>query len=153
MLSHRSQVVARRIGEADMREVHWEDDILRVRAFGQVTSKALLQGARELTADPRYDSLQFIVVDFLDADLSTSSFLGIVDDLLAVLIGSSYANANVRIAVIAQDHHILDLTEALGRFKSEPMPQIFAFCTRASVAEWIAQQPRLNKPPMRFRPR
>lgn len=135
-----------------MREVHWEEQTLRVRAFGHVTAAALLEAARALTSDSRYDGLQFIEVDFLDVERTATSLLDVVDDLLAILIGSSYSNANVRLAVIAQDQHIVDLAEALIRFRSATLPQLCIFSDRAAAAEWIAQQPRLSRPSMRLRP-
>lgn len=136
-----------------MRELQWTDRTLRVRAFGPIATEAVLDAAHSVTADTRYDGLRFVVADFLDAIWSDASFLSVLEDLLAILIGASASNPNIRIAVIAQDPYIVELADALMRFTSDALPPIRTFADRASAQHWIDNQPYRSRPSLRYRPR
>lgn len=135
-----------------MRELHWDGSTLRIRVFGAFTKRSLVDAVSALTADTRYDALQFVVADFLEAEAHEFDLVSVMEDLLAVLLGASVTNPNIRIAVIASEQAVIEVTEALARFQSPLMPEIRAFRDRISAARWVSEQPRLSRPPMRFRP-
>ncbi len=134
-----------------MREVRWDGHTLWVRAFGRFTGRALIDATGAITADSRYDALQFLVVDFLAAEASESGLAKVVDDLLAILIGASFSNPNIRICVIARDQCILRLFESVIQQQSALLPEIRAFDDLTSATDWISEQPRLSRPSGRFR--
>lgn len=136
-----------------MRDVRWADGTLHVRAYGAIAKAALVDAVRSLTADTRYDSVRFVVADFLDAELSEFSFLGVLEDVLVVLLGASRMNRRVRIAVVSRDPYIVELAHALVGFASDCLPSIDTFEDRRSVSAWIDRQPMRTFPSMRFRPR
>jgi hypothetical protein len=136
-----------------MREVTWNSHALTVRVYGASGTTTVLEGMSKLTADTRFDRLQFIVVDFLDAEWSDTCFDGILDDLAAILIGSSYSNPNIRAAIVTNDPHIQRLVATLAERVGDAPPKLQLFSDRASAADWIAGQPRSSRPSMRFRPR
>lgn len=136
-----------------MRDEQWKDRTLSVRVHGTVTRDAVVQAVRAITSDSRYDAVHFVLADFLDAEWSDSSFLVIMEDVLATLIGASYSNPNVRFAVITHDPYIVELADALARFEPNRLLPIRTFTCRESATAWLAEQPYRNRPSMRFRPR
>lgn len=136
-----------------MRQVTWNSHALTVRVYGASGTTTVLEGISKLTADTRFDSLQFIVVDFLDAEWIDTCFVDILDDLAAILIGSAYSNPNIRAAIVTNDPNIQRLVATLVERGGDASPKLQLFSDRASAADWIAGQPRLSRPSMRFRPR
>lgn len=134
-----------------MNELQWLGRTLRIRAYGAVSAKALLHVAREVTADTRYDQLQFLVADFLDADWSQTTLLDALEDLTVILIGASMSNRNIRIVVIAQDPYIVELGDAVARLTADGLLPIQIFSNRESAETWVKQQPQHSRPSTRFR--
>jgi len=139
--------------EIAVRDEQWKDRTLIVRVHGTVTKDAVVKAVRALTSDSRYDAVQFVLADFLDAEWSDSSFLEILEDVLATLIGASLSNPNVRFAVIAHDPYIVELADALARFEPNRLLPIRTFTCRESAMAWLAEQTYRSRPSMRFRPR
>lgn len=134
-----------------MRELDWDGRTLRVRVVGEVSKREIINAARSITADTRYDGLQFVIVDFLDAAVSDVRLLDVLDDLLVVLLGAFSSNPNVRIAVVARDPYIVDLANALVRFDHENLPPLRVFSDRPDAAMWISATPPLQRPAARYR--
>lgn len=133
-------------------ELDWSGRLLTVRASGRLTHDELLQGAREITADTRYDQLRSLVLDFLLVE-SSSAFMDAVEDLLVIMIGATASNPNVRIAVLSTDAHVVDLVAALNAEPTDQRPSLRAFADRVALHAWLAEGGTRNVPSMRFRPR
>lgn len=136
-----------------MRKLDWDGRTLRVQVWGEVAQTEIIRAARSITADARYDGLQFVIVDFLDAAVSNVSLLTALDDLLVVLLGAFSSNPNVRIAVVAHDPYIVELADALVRFDHENLPPLQVFSHRDDVAAWIEATPPLQRTMTRYRTR
>ena len=136
-----------------MREVDWTSSILTVRVSGRSSFDSVLEGVSSLTADTRFDSLRFIVVDFLDAEWEDSDFRHSLEDLLAIMIGAAVSNRQVRVAIITENESIRALVDVLEEHSQGMAPKLVAFFHRESVETWVAEHPRPSRPSMRFRPR
>jgi len=120
-------------------EVHWTEEILRVRVVERISGGAFLEAARSLAADARYKKLRFFVVDFLDARWREASLLDVLEELLPILLGASSGHHGAQIGVISRDPYIVELADAIVRFRSEEHPPVHVFVDRISADSWVTQ--------------
>lgn len=93
------------------------------RHFGHVTGQELLQAIRTTEADPRFDTLRYVINDFLECtglSVSQSEF----DDISAIDAGAAMSNPRIRIAVVATRPDVVAIARA---YANDP---ITAFDTR-----------------------
>lgn len=120
-------------------EIHWTEEILRVRVVERISSGALLEAARLLAADARYKKLRFFLVDFLDARWGEASLLDALEKLLPIFSSASSGHGGAQIGVISQDPYIVELADAIVRFRSEERPPVHVFVDRSSANGWVTQ--------------
>jgi hypothetical protein len=121
-------------------QVTWEPpNGFYARFTGWVTPDAAEQLAHEMTTDPRYDSLQYAIVDFTDAPGHTFRR----DDQIAIgnamveLIGAGFSNSQVREIAVTTDSRMLNFLETYARLTPRPFR---VFESLGAARRWLSGQ-------------
>lgn len=99
-------------------EVSWEqpNGVVK-RHFGQVTGRELMAAVVETEADPRFDTLRYVINDFRDCTGLSASATEI-EEIAAVDKAAAAINPNIRIAVVAT---LPDVVAAANAYANDPM--------------------------------
>lgn len=89
-------------------EIMWETGGVSKRFHGHVSDDELIQSLVQVESDPRFDSIRYVINDFLDVEGFTVSEDGV---LMASAIdrGAAQSNPHIRIAVVTTDSQIHEL--------------------------------------------
>ncbi|HEY5308427.1 MAG TPA: hypothetical protein VIK97_07965, partial [Casimicrobiaceae bacterium] len=90
--------------------------------------------SQEIAADPDFDTLRFIVVDFSGVKEHTIDE-ATLQDVAVIRIGSMATNPNVRIAMVTTDHGFAMLTQSAN---VDPFVGTHEVKVFATVALWRA---------------
>jgi hypothetical protein len=118
----------------------WGERDATTRFQGFVSAEDFLQEACELTTDPRFESMEFFVADFLDITGHAIDMPTVREDLAAQALGGLATNARYKIVVVADDQGIKAFTEKMRAMYKGGGPDIFLFKTRAGATQWMAGQ-------------
>ena len=117
-------------------EIAWEPRGVCKRYFGYVTDEELLQSLIKVESDHRFDTLRFVINDFLEVE----SFAVTEDNVLLIAAidkAASLTNPNIGIAIVATDMQIQALaklyaTSSLNVYPTEIFPSV------AEARAWIS---------------
>lgn len=113
------------------------------RFFGHLSEQEFLDATLAIESDPRFDSMQFAINDFLGVSSFAVSEKS-VRMLSAIDNGAALTNPNIRIAVVTTNPQV----EALAHIYAtayRPFP-VAVFPDLDAAHDWIAQTPRLDLP-------
>ncbi len=120
-------------------EIHWKPGGVVRRFFGHVTGSELLAVVVEIQADERFDSLHYVINDFLDV----SGFAltpNAIDEISAIDGAAAMTNSRIRVATVATAPAIVATST---QFANSPLnaylTRIFESMTNAM--EWLALPP------------
>jgi len=117
-------------------ELHWEDRGVVKRYFGQVSSEELLAPVVATEADKRFDTLRFVINDFLEA--KSIAFTQAAIDLIAAHdMGAAATNPNIKVAVVAAQPEVIDLVQRYMQVAVRAYPTSI-FSTMAEARAWVA---------------
>jgi hypothetical protein len=117
-------------------ELHWEDRGVVKRYFGHVSSEELLAPVVATEADERFDTLRFVINDFLEAK-SVAFTQGDIDAIAAHDMGAAATNPHIKVAVVAAQPEVIDLVQRYMQAAAQAYPtSIFSSMTEARA--WVA---------------
>ena len=117
-------------------ELHWEDRGVVKRYFGQVSSEELLAPVVATEADKRFDTLRFVINDFLEAK-SVAFTQADIDLIAAHDMGAAATNPNIKVAVVAAQPEVIDLVQRYMQAAVRAYPTSI-FSTMAEARAWVA---------------
>jgi hypothetical protein len=107
-----------------------------------VSGDEFVAASQEIAADPDFDTLRFIIVDFAGVREHTIDEAAL-QDVAVVRIGSIATNPNVRIALVTTDIGLATLTQSANVDPFVGTHEVKVFATVALAREWLQQQPAL----------
>lgn len=118
-------------------EIDWESSrgVYR-RLLNHVTGEEILESLLTIESDPRFDSLRYVINDFLaveDFDISEESVLM----MSAIDNAASASNPNISIAIVATDIQIQTLGKLYATSPLNAYPTK-VFLTISNARDWIS---------------
>jgi hypothetical protein len=113
----------------------WERHGLHQKFFGVITSPAFKQSVFEIYGDSRFDSLRYVITDFLDVqrfdvDLET------VVDVHTANIGARVSNPDILVAIVTTDPKIVSFGQLASNQDMKSYPTEI-FSTLDDARHWI----------------
>jgi hypothetical protein len=118
----------------------WDDNGVVWKYWGIVTGDELLESNQEIYGDARFDAMKYQVVDLT----AVERFDVNEDDMMVVAANDKAAarsNPNVRVAIVASDSTILQLSRIYGAATAATWKQRF-FETTAAARSWASAERR-----------
>ncbi len=116
-------------------ELIWEPRGVTKLFFGHVTADDLVQSVKSVHGDSRFDSLRFVINDFLGCkELSVTAEA--VDEISAVDGAAAMSNPNIAIAVVATAPAIVDLASQYAQSPMNAYPTRI-FPTQVEGRAWL----------------
>ncbi len=120
----------------------WEPRGVCTRFTGFVTADEYVRSAEDICADPRFDSLRFVIKDLLAMD-GHAIDPHAMEPIAAIRYGARYTNPNIHLILLTSDPRLSEL--------ADPHPESFlrglydtrAFAVEAAARAWLARQPAL----------
>jgi len=122
----------------------WERHGVVKRFTGFVSGTEFVESAQEIAADERFESLRFIINDFLSAEghgIDASA----LENIAVIRFGSMLTNPNIRVLVVTTHTEFTVLAEAAKAPALDGSHEARAFPTMALAREWLAKQCVLNQ--------
>lgn len=127
-------------GDGTMNQmISWESQGVVVTYSNQLHSKALARIVRDIQSDPHYDNLRYVIHD---CSLCTGADYS-VNDLLELAATDGVAartNLNVRVAMVATQPEIVDLTKTYLSFGLN-LHEVKMFSTIHEARMWVMTPP------------
>lgn len=95
-------------------DLRWEPHGVIKHFYGKVTDQDMMQSVIETESDPRFDSLHYVINDFLECTAYAVSG-NTVDQIAVIDRGASYTNSHIRIAVVSSAPEIISLATRYAR--------------------------------------
>lgn len=119
-------------------ELNWHPKGVTKHYFGWVTGEDLLRSLEQTEADEHFDSLRYVINDFLAIDgvLMETIHPELIEELAAIDKAASGMNPGIKIAIVATDPNVLNLAQAYvdSKFRSFPTR---LFSTLAEAKVWL----------------
>jgi hypothetical protein len=131
-------------------ENDWEAQGVVKRFFGFLRAEEFVKAAEEVAADPRFDSVRFVINDLLNVD-GNDICERTIDDVVSIHLGAGFSNPNVRIAFVTTDEQLGAVAGRIKQLLSKGPREIKIFPTIEQARKWLESQPALLNPI--FRPR
>lgn len=125
-------------------ELIWEPRGVVKRFTGKVSDQDMLQSVVESEVDRRFDSLRFVINDFLAIqDITTS--VQVVEEISAMDSGAAFSNPRIKVAVVTTSIDVISLATA---YINSPLNQYPTriFSTMAEARTWTASGRSEAKP-------
>jgi len=120
----------------------WEPHGVVMQFWHTVSGDEFVTASQEIAADPDFDTLRFIIVDFAGVKQHTIDEAAL-QDVAVVRIGSIATNPNVRIAMVTTDSAMATLTQSANVDPFVGTHEVRVFATLALAREWLQKQPAL----------
>ena len=117
----------------------WEPHGVVVQFWRTVSGDEFVRASQEIAADPDFDALRFIIVDFTGVSEHTIDEAAL-QDIAVVRIGSIATNPNVRIAMVTTDRGMATLTQSANVDPFVGTHEVKVFATVALARQWLQQQ-------------
>lgn len=133
-------------------EILWETGGVNKHFHGHVTDDELIQSLVQVESDPRFDSIRYVINDFLQVEDFTVSEDGV---LMASAIdrGAAQSNPHIRIAVVATDTQVHALAKLYAASPVNAYPTE-VFLNDCEARRWISatslQQGIRRAPPSKY---
>ncbi|MBI4692462.1 MAG: hypothetical protein HY749_00385 [Gammaproteobacteria bacterium] len=127
----------------------WEPHVATVRFTGFVSGAEFIAGARTLGADPRFDTLYYVVNDFSAVTDHAIDGPDILEELGAISLGSRWTNPRLRVLVVTTDERIRRFAEALSSAPYEETHAKHVFESCFELDEWL--RAALSQPSTKLR--
>lgn len=117
-------------------EIIWESPQSVVkRHFGHLTNDDVLAANIEIEADPRFDSLRYVINDFLGCSGATVSAPE-VEEVCAIDRSAAITNPKIKIAMVATCPEIVAAANAYASH-GLTLYQTRVFCCMADARAWL----------------
>jgi hypothetical protein len=117
-------------------EISWEppNGVIK-RHFGEVTGGEMLAAISKTEGDERFDTLRYVINDFLDCTGLTVSPMEIVE-IAAIDKAAAATNPNIRIAVVATHP---DVVVAANNYADDPFTiyKTRVFASLSAARSWL----------------
>lgn len=125
-------------------EVRWEARGAIKRFFGDVSGTDMIRPVVEIEADPRFDTLKYVINDFLAAT-SVSARTDDVDYVAAADAGAARTNPDILVAVVTTSPDVIAMTTQYTTSNLDIYP-LRLFETVADARGWIEAASGLTLP-------
>ena len=115
----------------------WESAGVCQKFWGVVTSPELSDSLRDVRDDPRFDSLQYVIKDYLDVEVFDVGLKTLVDGHALGMV-SKRTNPNIVVAVVATNPQIIESSKSASSYRLDSYPRRI-FPTIADAREWIKE--------------
>lgn len=119
-------------------ELVWQPSGVVKRFFGWVTGVDLIRSLEQSEADSRFDTLRYVINDFLDIDGIRMETIGpdLIEELAAIDHAAAGINPNIQIAIVAKDNNLSTLAQGYidSDLRSYPT-QLFS--TLSAAEAWL----------------
>lgn len=123
-------------------------DVVTFRFSGFVTVVEFLGGAMALNAHEDFESIRYIVNDFLDIDGHEIDTASVLEALAVNSIGAKRTNPDIRVVVVTEDDRIIAMAKAMSAQPYDDAHEVRHFPTMSAAQVWMATQPlRTTFPP------
>lgn len=117
-------------------EIRWEaPNGVYKKHTGFVGAEEFVRSTESLHADPRFDSLRYVINDGLELE-GTSVSEDSLDYLAALWLGGRYSNKDIRIAFLTTNETILGMIRRYQDSGVLPFP-VAAFSSLDEARSWI----------------
>lgn len=116
--------------------LHWEPRGVVKRYFGHVSREELIAPVVQTESDERFDTLRFVINDFLEAR-SVAFTEADIDDIAALDIGAAATNPRIRVAIVAVQPDVIALVQRYLDVAAGAYPTS-VFATLAEARAWVA---------------
>jgi len=123
--------------------IAWEPRGVVKHYFGFVSGAEFVRSVIEVTGSDRFDGLQFIINDFIDADdhsINQASF----EEIAAIRYGASITRSAIRTIVITTAPRFIAVADAVNSALPNGVPRTEVFSTPSLARTWLEQQPLLS---------
>ena len=117
-------------------ELRWEENGVVKRYLGQVSGEELLAPVLATEADARFDTLRFVINDFLEAT-GVAFTQADIDAIAAHDMGAALTNPNIKVAVVATQPEVIDLVQRYMQTSAQAYPTSI-FSTMAEARAWVS---------------
>ena len=115
-------------------EIIWEPRGVVKRFTGRVSEHDMLQSVVDTEVDPRFDTLRFVINDFLAIQgINTST--RVVEEISAIDSGAAASNPHIKVAIVTTS---TDVTHLATAYINSPLNQYPTkiFATMAEARTW-----------------
>lgn len=116
--------------------LQWEDRGVVKQYFGHVSSEELLAPVIATEADERFDSLRYVINDFLEAT-SIAFTQADIDAIAAYDMGAAATNPHIKVAVVAAQPEVIELVRRYMQAAARAYPTRI-FSTMVEARAWVA---------------
>ena len=117
-------------------ELRWEANGVVKRYFGHVVHGELLAPVLTTESDERFDTLRFVINDFLDVQ-GISFEQAEIEDIAALDTGAAATNARIKVAIVTADPQVIDLAQRYMEAAAGAYPTA-VFATMEEARAWVA---------------
>lgn len=108
---------------------------LHKRFYERITGTEFRESVERVHGDPRFESVRYVINDFLDAHAIATADLSFID-LAAFEIGSHLINKNVSVAIVTADEALIGFLQKYADMSvSLYAPRVFSSIDAAR--DWI----------------
>jgi hypothetical protein len=128
----------------------WEPGGVTTRFTGFVTAEEYVRSAEDICADPRFDSLRFVIKDLLGIT-GHAIEPEACDSIAAIRYGARYTNPNIYLVLLTTDERLVPFAHPKRGSFLHGLYETHAFPSDAAARRWLAAQPPLARPTGRLR--
>jgi len=128
----------------------WEPGGVTTRFTGFVTAAEYVRSAEEICADPRFDTLRFVIKDLL-AITGHAIEPEACDPIAAIRHGARYTNPNIYLVLLTTDERLQTLAHPGTDSFLHGLYESHAFASDEAARRWLVAQPPLARPNGRLR--
>ena len=118
-------------------EITWETRGACKRFFGHVTGAELMRSVEEIESDPRFDSVRYVVNDFLAVESFSVSEENVLT-ISAIDGAASITNPNIKVAIVATDDRVRAMAELYANSPLNTYPTRI-FTNMDAARDWVVQ--------------
>jgi hypothetical protein len=115
----------------------WEPAGVCQKYWGVVTSPELFDSLTDTHNDPRFDSIQYAIKDYLDVEVFDVGVKTLLDGHALNMV-SKHTNPNVVVAVVTTNPQIIESSKSASSYRLDAYPRKI-FPTMAEAREWIEE--------------
>ncbi|MDR0777158.1 MAG: hypothetical protein LBE81_11060 [Azonexus sp.] len=124
-------------------EIIWEPEGVLVTFSGRVTARDLINSARQMHADGRFDERHYVINKLPDDagwELSEEAFV----ELSALHYGAYASHPNCRIVFVTTDATLAELIKRILTAPEMASYEIAVFDSPSTARNWLDKQPNLH---------
>jgi len=122
----------------------WEPNGVCSHFTGFVTAEEYVRSAEDICADPRFDTLRFVIKNLAQVQ-DHSIHLDALEPIAAIRYGARYTNPNIRLLFITSDPKLVPFAYPSPRSFLRGLYDTRAFPDMDAARHWLAAQPPITR--------